>query len=87
MDIDALRTELSSVNYEIELIGSPAVIARADDVRRKTLDYVDVVIDRRVRRPGTNRPTTSARLAIAARQAVDDFIKAAQSDLDVALGP
>jgi hypothetical protein len=80
-DIDALRTELSSVNYEIELIGSPAVIARAEEVRRKTLDYVNVVTDRRGTAAG-NEPTDHQReAAVAARQAVDDFIKAAQSDL------
>jgi hypothetical protein len=32
------------LNYEIELIGSPAVVARAEEVRRKTFDYVDVVV-------------------------------------------
>jgi hypothetical protein len=81
-DVDALRTELSSVNYEIELIGSPAVIARAEEVRRKTLDYVDAVTERGSE-PG-NEPTSHQReAALAARQAVDDFIKAAQSDLDV----
>ena len=80
---DALRTELSSANYEIELIGSPAVIARAEEVRRKTLDYLDVVTDRRGA-AGANEPTEHQReAAVAARQAVDDFIKAAQSDLEV----
>jgi hypothetical protein len=86
-DVDALRTELSSVNYDIELIGSPAVIARAEEVRRKTLDYVDVVTDGRGTAAG-NEPTDHQRgAAVAARQAVDDFIKAAQSDLDVAERP
>jgi len=83
-DVDALRTELSAVNYEIELIGSAAVIARAEEVRRKTLDYVHVVAERR----GTGEPTDLQReAAVAARQAVDDFIKAAQSDLDVPQNP
>lgn len=82
-DIDALRTELSTVNYEIELIGSPAVVARAEEVRRKALDYVDVVVARGASAGGD--PSDHQRdLALAARQAVDDFIKAAQSDLDVA---
>ena len=83
-DIDALRTELSTVNYEIELIGSAAVIARADEVRRKTFDYVDVVIGGRGAGGGGEPSDHQRDLALASRQAVDDFIKAAQSDLGVA---
>ena len=56
------------------------MIARAEEVRRKTLDYLDLVTERR----GTEPNERQRDAAVAARQAVEDFIKAAQSDLEVA---
>jgi hypothetical protein len=83
-EIDSLRTELSTVNYEIALISSTAIASRADDVRRKTLDYVNVVFDDQGHLSPTGQSDDTQRLRQAARDAVDRFQEAARSDLGFA---
>jgi len=43
--IDSLRTELSSVHFEIELIALPEVVNRSNKVRRETLSYINRAFD------------------------------------------
>ena len=75
---------LSTVNYEIALISSTAIASRADDVRRKTLDYVNVVFDDQGQLSPTGQSEDTQRLRQAARDAVDRFQEAARSDLGFA---
>jgi hypothetical protein len=79
-EIDSLRTELSSVNYEIELMSSPEIASRADDVRRKTLDYLNAALEA----SPIEESEPVQLLRHTARAAIDNFIKAAQFDLGLA---
>ena len=69
--IDNLRTELSTTQYEIELISNNEIAEVANTVRRATLDYLNAAHD--------NRPTDDERHA--ARAAVSEMIISAQRDL------
>ena len=86
-EIDSLRTELSSVTYEIELMASRQIASRADGVRRKTLDYLNAALGAAPAEaalvPAEESDSVQS-LRHAARAAVDDFIKAAQGDLGLA---
>jgi len=69
--VDDLRTELSTTQYEIELISSPQIARAANTVRSTTLDYLNTALAR--------QPTDAARRV--AREAVSQMIIAAQRDL------
>ena len=71
--IDDLRTQLSTTQYEIELISSYEIAVVANSVRRATLDYLNAALD--------GRPTDAARRH--ARNAVSQMVTAAQRDLAV----
>jgi hypothetical protein len=75
--IDNLRTELSTTQYEIELISNSDIAEVANTVRRATLDYLNAARD--------NRPTDDERRA--ARAAVSDMVISAQRDLALPGGP
>lgn len=78
-ELDSLRTDLSSLNYEIELIAAPDVVFCSNHLRRKTMDYLNAA---RTTATGTSsRPEEVTALRLAARKAVDEFIAAARSDL------
>ena len=69
--IDDLRTQLSTTQYEIELISSYEIAVVANSVRRATLDYLNASLD--------GRPTDDTRRK--ARGAVSEMVTAAQRDL------
>ena len=77
MEIDSLRTELSTVQYEIELIAAIAVVTRANDLRRATLDYLNAALS-------YSDPADIDKRRLATRAAVGHLIGAARTDLDIA---
>jgi hypothetical protein len=81
-DIETLRTELSSVRYEIALIASREIADRANAVRRATLDYLNAA---RASRAEGGEPVEQSpelrELRHAARSAVRQFIEVAYADL------
>jgi hypothetical protein len=84
-DLDSLRLELSTVNYEIALIAPQEMSQSADRVRRKTLDYWNLAAaapDDETATPEQLAERKTRRLA--ARQAVDDFLQKATDDLGLA---
>jgi hypothetical protein len=86
IDVDSLRTELSTVNYEIELVASAEVAAKADLVRRTVLDYLNAAIKNPVQKAadGTSTPSKAVEEARKqARLAVDQFIKVSRADLSI----
>jgi hypothetical protein len=76
-EIDSLRTELSTVQYEIELIAAIAVVTRANDLRRATLDYLNAALS-------DSDPADIDKRRLATRAAVGHLIGAARTDLDIA---
>jgi hypothetical protein len=72
--VDALRTELATANYEIELVAAPEVAARSRQVREATADYFETAHDRA---DGVDESRQVARDAVA------EFIQAAKLDLDI----
>jgi hypothetical protein len=82
-EIRDLKSDLSNAHYEIELICPPGVVAQADVLVRKVLDYVsqarkDVSLtDNRV----PDSPTLQA-MRKETRAAVDEFIAEAHKDLE-----
>lgn len=78
-ELDSLRTDLSSVNYEIELIGPPDVVSRSNELRRKTMDYLNAA--RAAAVTMSRGPEEVASLRLLGRKAVEDFIATARSDL------
>ncbi|MFI9815824.1 hypothetical protein [Saccharothrix variisporea] len=86
--VDALRTELSTANYEIEIISSPEMAERAEEVRRKTLDYLNAANSPTDEAEAVESARMAARQAVesarmAARQAVAEFVDAARVDLEL----
>lgn len=83
-ELDSERTQLSTANYEIELLAARQVAAAADQLRRRTLDYLNLA--RKSQEPPP-LPTSAPRnvdLEDArrnARLANDVFIDVARSDL------
>jgi hypothetical protein len=69
--IDDLRTEISTTQYEIELIASYEIAEAANTLRRKTLDYLNAARDGQP----TDEPRREARAAVSA------LITTAQRDL------
>lgn len=80
-EIETLRTELSSVRYEIALI-APEVADDANAVRRATLDYLNAA---RATRAENGEPVEQSpelrKLRLSARSSVRDFIEVAFQDL------
>lgn len=83
--INSLRTELSIVHYEIELISPREIVERSDLVRRRTLDYLNDALEEvsgDLRPSGQSAQVRDRRLA--ARSAIEDFVNGARGDLGVA---
>jgi hypothetical protein len=81
-DVETLRTELSSVRYEIALIASQEIADQANAVRRATLDYLNTARASPAEggEPAEQSPELRE-LRHAARSAVHHFIEAAHVDL------
>ncbi|MCP9000335.1 hypothetical protein NFC73_11430 [Pseudarthrobacter sp. RMG13] len=83
-ELDADRTQLSTANYEIELLATRQVASSADQLRRSTLDYLNLARKSYETDVGPTLVDRVDDLAIArrsARMANDVFIEAARSDL------
>lgn len=76
-ELNALRTELSTVQYEIELIAPTALVIAANNVRRATLDYLNESME-------DADPGRLGDLRVRSREAVGALISAAREDLAIA---
>jgi hypothetical protein len=76
-EIDGLRTELSTVQYEIAVVALPEMGMRSDLVRRSTLDYLNEALDE----AAPQQSPAVKKLRRAARAAVDEFVEAAHDEL------
>lgn len=76
-DLDSLRTELSTVQYEIELIAPTAVVTRANTLRRSTLDYLNAALIQA-------DPEAIDAHRKSSRRAVSALVSAARVDLAIA---
>jgi hypothetical protein len=83
--IETLKTELSTVRYEIELIAPPGIAEGANTVRRATLDYLnEATTTSTASFESLEQSADVKRLRRTARTAVHDFIEAARDELESA---
>lgn len=77
-ELDELRTDLSSVNYEITLISPSDMASSANELRRRTMDYLNAAA---WPTGSSQSEEATTELRLAARRAVREFIAAARRDL------
>jgi len=79
--VDELRTELSSITYEIDLIAPPEVAHASQRLAMATREYLSLSLARDAETAGDQRESLETHKS-KARLLVDEFIVAARADLD-----